>query len=82
MRLGFITGALAAGLAVAALATLVTWLVAVVDGTGTAWTVAAWLVPVIGALGAVATYAAEVLVQRATDARKRATGEPWAYRED
>ena len=39
------------------------------------------LVPTLAALAAIATYVAEVFVERGTQARKRATGEPWAYRE-
>lgn len=82
MRAAFATGALASGFAVSALATLVIWVITLLSGSDAAWEPAIWLVPALGAVAAVATYVAEVLVERATQARKRATGEPWAYRED
>jgi hypothetical protein len=82
MRLAFATGALAAGFAVAVLAMLVVWVVTLVTRSAEAWTVAPWLIPLLAAVTVVATYAAEVIVDRAVDRRKRETGEPWAYRED
>lgn len=81
MRLAFLTGAIASGFAIAVLSTAVVWVVTLVSGSGEAWGVAAWLVPVLGALAALATYAAEVIVDRLSQQRKRATGEPWAYRD-
>lgn len=81
MRLAFLTGALAAGFAVAVLAALVIWVITLVRGSTAAWETAIWLVPTLAALAAIATYVAEVFVERGTQARKRATGEPWAYRE-
>lgn len=81
MRLAFVTGAIASGIAVAALATVVVWVVTLVTGSGDAWGVAAWLVPAVGVLAALATYVDEIVVDRLTQQRKRATGEPWAYRE-
>jgi hypothetical protein len=82
MRAAFATGALAAGFAVAALSALVIWIVTLVSGSTDAWAVAIWLIPTLGAVAAVATYVAELRVERGTQARKRTTGEPWAYRED
>jgi len=81
MRLAFVTGAIASGIAVAALATVVVWVVTLVTGSGDAWGVVAWLVPAVGILAALATYVDEIIVDRLTQQRKRATGEPWAYRE-
>lgn len=82
MRLAYLTGGLAAGVAVAALSTVVVWAVTVLSGSSEPWAVAVWLVPLLAGLAVVATYAAEAAVDRATQARKRSTGEPWAYRED
>lgn len=82
MRLAFATGALAAGFTVAVLAMLVVWIVTLITGSTEAWGVAPWLIPVLSALTVLATYLAEGIVDRAADRRKRATGEPWAYRED
>jgi hypothetical protein len=39
-------------------------------------------VPLVAGLVAVATYLAETFIHRRSMARKRSTGEPWAYRED
>ena len=82
MRAAFATGALAAGLAVAGLSALVIWLITLISASTDAWTAAIWLIPTLAAVAMVATYVAEVLVERGTASRKRATGEPWAYRED
>ncbi|HEY6609358.1 MAG TPA: hypothetical protein VI277_09200 [Candidatus Limnocylindria bacterium] len=82
MRLGFLTGALAAGLVIAGLAALVIWVVTLITGSADAWGVAPWLIPAVAALATIATYVAEVIVERAAESRKRETGEPWAYRED
>lgn len=81
MRMAFLTGALAAGLAVTGLTAIVLWAVTLVTASTDAWIVAVWLVPGLAALAAIATYVAEVIVDRRTDSRKRETGEPWAYRE-
>jgi hypothetical protein len=81
VRLAFLTGALAAGFAVGGLVALVLWLITLVGASTDAWAVAVWLIPGMAAVASVATYLAEVLVDRRTDSRKRATGEPWAYRE-
>ena len=82
MRLAFLTGALAAGIAVAGLSALVIWVITLVTGSTDAWSVAPWLIPSLAGLATVATYVAEELVERAWQSRKRATGEPWAYREE
>ena len=50
-------------------------------GSSDPWSIAPWLVTTVAALVAVATYVAEGIVHRRTLARKRSTGEPWAYRE-
>ncbi len=82
MRVAFATGALAAGFAVAVLATLVVWAITLLTRSNDAWSVAPWLIPLLATLTVVATYVAEVVVERATQRRKREAGEPWAYRED
>jgi hypothetical protein len=81
MRLAFLTGALATGLTVAALTALVIWVITLVARSGDAWAAAPWVVSILAALAAVGTYAAEVFAERATQRRKRETGEPWAFRE-
>jgi hypothetical protein len=81
MRLAFITGAVAAGLAAAALTALGVWIVTVVTASETAWGLVPWLLPASAAVVAVATYAAERTVHRRTMARMASHGEPWAYRE-
>jgi hypothetical protein len=81
MRLAFLTGALAAGLAVAGLSALVVWLVTLVSASSAAWSAAIWLIPGLAGLATITAYIAEVFVDRGTQSRKRATGEPWAYRE-
>lgn len=82
MRVEFVIGALASGLTVAGLSALVIWGVTLVSGSTDPWAIAPLLVSVLAAAAIVATYVAEVMVDRMTQARKRATGEPWAYRED
>jgi hypothetical protein len=82
VTLAFVTGALAAGMAAAGLSTLIVWIVTVVTGSGDAWAVAPGLVVAISAAVGIATYIAERIVYRRSESRKRATGEPWAYRED
>jgi len=80
MRVAFATGALASGFAVAALSALVIWAITLVTRSGDAWGAAPWVVSILAALAAVATYVAETFAERATQRRKRETGEPWAYR--
>jgi len=81
VRLAFLTGALASGLVVAGLSALVTWVVTLVSGSTDPWNVAPLVVTALAALATIATYVAEVVVDRSMQSRKRATGEPWAYRE-
>jgi hypothetical protein len=82
MSAAFLTGALAAGVTGAALTALAIWLVTLVSGSAEPWGVAPLLVTAAGALLAVATYVAERLIYHRSMDRKRATGEPWAFRED
>ena len=80
MRVAFATGALAAAFVGAALAALVLWVVTILLRSGDPWAVAPLVVGVVAIVVGVATYAAERLVHRRSMERKRATGEPWAYR--
>ena len=82
MNLAFLTGALAAGFAGAALSALIIWIVTVVSGSTAPWRSAPLIVALAAAALAIATYAAERFIYRRTQERKRATGEPWAYRDD
>ena len=81
MNLAFITGALAAGFTGAALSALLIWVLTVITGSGDPWRVAPIVVAIVAGLFAVATYVAERFIYRRSMERKRATGEPWAYRE-
>jgi hypothetical protein len=81
MKLAFLTGALSAGVAAAALSTLLIWLVTVLLGSPQPWSMAPFVVPVVAIAFGAATYLAERVAHRRTLARKRATGEPWAFRE-
>lgn len=81
MRLAFLTGALAAGLAIAGLAAFVLWVITLVSASTDPWSVGIWLIPALAGIAAIATYIAEVIVDRRMHSRKRETGEPWAYRE-
>lgn len=82
MRLAFVTGALAGGVAAVALVALAIWLVTIVSGSAAAWAAAPWLMIGFAALVGAGTYLAERIIHRRTMARMRAVGEPWAYRED
>lgn len=82
MRLAFATGALASGLAAAGLVALVVWVVTVVTGSSDPWAVGAWLIPGAAVVIGAATFVAEQYVDERAENQKRATGEPWAYRED
>ena len=80
MRLAFVTGALYAAVAAAALAALIIWVVTVVAGSPGAWS---WAPAIIGQAALVfggLTYLAERHAHRRTLERMRGTGEPWAYR--
>jgi hypothetical protein len=54
----------------------------VVSGSTEPWRAAPVVVDGVAVLLAIAAYAAERFVYRRSMARMRATGEPWAYRED
>ena len=82
MNAAFLTGALAAGFTGAALSTLVIWVLTVLTGSGAPWRAAPLVVVLAAAAVAVLTYVAERFIYRRSQERKRATGEPWAYRED
>ncbi len=82
MKIAFATGAASAAVVAALLVSLVIWIVTVIAGASDAW---AWAPPVIAGLAAlfgVATYLAERVVHRRERARKRAVGEPWAFRDE
>ena len=82
MNLAFATGALASALAAAGLTALVTWIATVVSGSSDPWSVAPWLISGAAIVVGAATFVAERSLHRREGARKRATGEPWAYRSD
>ena len=82
MNLAFLTGALAAGFAGAALTALIIWIVTVVSGSTEPWRSAPLIVTLAAGALAIATYAAERFIYRRTQEQKRSTGEPWAYRDD
>ena len=81
MTAAFATGALASALAAAGLTALVVWIATVVTGSSDPWSVAPWLIPVVALVIGAATFLAERYLHQREGARKRATGEPWAYRE-
>ena len=81
MALGFLTGALAAGLAAGGLTAALVWLSTVLTGSEGAWGVAPYLIVVVGLAFAAATYVAERIARARDLQRQRATGEPWAYRQ-
>ena len=81
MKLAFATGALASGLVGGGLTGLLVWVVTVVTGSSDPWSVAPILVAAAGAVVGGATYLAERIVYRRSMERRRAIGEPWAYRE-
>jgi hypothetical protein len=78
----FLTGALASGLTGAALTALVIWVLTVITGSEDPWRSAPLAVALVGGAFALLTYAAERFIYRRSQERKRATGEPWAYREE
>jgi hypothetical protein len=81
MNVAFLTGALASGSTGAALTALVIWVLTVVTGSEEPWRAAPLVVGLAAGLFAVMTYVAERLIYRRSMESKRATGEPWAYRE-
>jgi len=80
MRLAFITGALAAGVAVAALTALGLWVASLVLGHDGPIEAMAVALPLVGVGAGLLTYVDEVVVYRAEERRSRSVGEPWAYR--
>lgn len=82
MNLAFVTAAMAAAFAGAALTTLVIGVVTLLIGSGDPWRLAPLAVALAAAAFGVLTYVAERVIHRRSLERKRATGEPWAYRED
>lgn len=81
MRLAFITGALSAAFAAAALTALGIWVVTVVVDSPAPWSLAPLMVGLAAVIFGLATYLAERVAHRRTMARRRALGEPWAFRE-
>ena len=81
MRLAFLTGALSSAFAAAALAALVIWVATVILDSPAPWSVAPLVVGLVAVAFGITTYLAERIAHRRTLARKRATGEPWAFRE-
>jgi hypothetical protein len=82
MNLAFATGALASALAAAGLIALLTWVATVLTGSSDPWFVALWLIPGAAIVVGAATFVAERYIDERMDDRKRATGEPWAYRNE
>ncbi|HUF06681.1 MAG TPA: hypothetical protein VMP86_04745 [Candidatus Binatia bacterium] len=80
MTLAFATGAVASAVSAAGLTALLVWIATLVTGSSAPWSIAPWLVPTVAAVVAVATYLAERIAYGRTLARRRAAGEPWAYR--
>ena len=81
MKLAFFTGAVASGFAAAGLTALIVWIVTVVTGSSDPWSIAPALVAGVSAIIGVLTYLAERFIHQRTLEWKRATGEPWAYRD-
>jgi hypothetical protein len=82
VRLAFLTGAVAAALTGAAVTALVVWIVTVIAGSAAPWSVAPALIGLVAIAFGAGTYLAERIAYRRTLARMRATGEPWAFREE
>lgn len=82
MALGFLTGALASGIAAGGLTAALIWLTTLLTGSGGAWDVAPYLILVVALAFAAATYVAERTARARDLRRQRAIGEPWAYRAD
>lgn len=81
MAVAFLIGAVASGFTAAGLTALLIWIATLLAGSTDPWSIAPWLVSIVAALVAVGTYLAEGIAHRRTVARKRSTGEPWAYRD-
>ena len=82
MTLAFLTGAVASGFTAAGMSALLIWIVTVISGSSDPWAWAPWAVALVAIVFATGTYFAEWIAHRQSLARKRAHGEPWAYRED
>jgi branched-subunit amino acid ABC-type transport system permease component len=82
VNVAFGTGALAGGLAAVLVVSIAIWIVTLVTGSEAAWAVAPWVLVAAAILVAGGTLLAERVMYRRTMARKRSTGEPWAYREE
>jgi hypothetical protein len=82
MNVAFVTGGLAAGFTGATLTALVIWVLTVLTGSGDPWRVAPLVIALVAGAFAILTYVAERFLYRRSQERKRATGEPWAYRQD
>ena len=82
MNAAFLTGAIASGIAGAAMTALAIWVLTVVTGSPDPWRAAPLILALVAGAFAILTYAAERFVYRRSRERKRATGEPWAYRDD
>jgi hypothetical protein len=78
--LAFITGAVAAGVAFAALTALGLWVASLVLGHDGPIEAMAVAVPIVGTGAALLTYVDEVIVYRAEKRSDQSRGEPWAYR--
>ena len=79
--LAFITGGLASGTAAAGVSALVIWVATVISGSSNPWSTAPWLLPLIAVVFGAATFMVERHLRDRELAQKRATGEPWAYRD-
>ena len=77
MALAFLTGAVAS----AGLTALLIWIATVLSGSSDPWSMAPWLVGGVATLVAIGTFVAEKIAHRRMMSGRRATGEPWAYRE-
>ena len=82
MTAAFATGALASALAAAGLTALIVWVTTVVTGSSDPWSVGPWLTPGAAVVVGAATFVAERYLHDRADTDKRATGEPWAYRDE
>lgn len=81
MRLAFLTGALAAAFAAAALTAFAVWIATVILRSPAPWSVGPLLIGLVAVIFGVATYLAERIAYRRTRELMRSAGEPWAFRE-
>lgn len=80
MTLAFMTGALASAVLGAGLTTAVVWVATLISGSTDPWAAAPWIVSAVALVVGAATFLAERAVHERELGRRRATGEPWAYR--